>query len=137
QTTHLPKADWLKIHLLGSEHISPSTNTFHIELEDWNVPILKTEILNDSRAEEIAALWRKLPFGLKYAGKCHEPAYALEFHSDAEALPTLEASVCWQCNNFYFNIVGEKPSVFGFDGDSKEARSLLEKLSAILPITKK
>jgi hypothetical protein len=135
QTTQLPKADFLKIHLLSSEHVAPGTNTFCIGLEDWYVPIVKTEVLEDSLAEEIAMLWRKIPFGEDYSAKCHNPRYALVFYSDAS--PSLAASVCWECNNFYFSIVGEKPAFSGFDGQSKEAQSLLKKLQTILPLDTK
>jgi hypothetical protein len=74
-----------------------------------------------STAATIADAWRSLPAG--DSARCHTPPIGLRFFCNSRLC--LEASVCWQCHNFYATI-GEKQTLVGFERDSEGANRLLK-----------
>lgn len=76
--------------------------------------------LEGKAAEEIADLWRRLPKDLNM--RCHIPPFGLRFYCNGELY--LRASLCWQCDNIFGDIKGEKFSST-FNPKHRTAKKLL------------
>lgn len=74
----------------------------------------------DELAQQIVDLWRQLPSGM--SARCHTPPFGLRFYLRGEL--SLQASICWRCNNIYGYAEGNKVS-FAFDAESEPSRKLL------------
>jgi hypothetical protein len=92
--------------------------------------VLKQVVLTNAEAESVAALWRAQQFGREFSAMCHYPAYGFRFYTNGSL--TLEATVCYQCSNFEFNVLNE-PVWVGFISMSRETPALLLKLQELIP----
>lgn len=76
--------------------------------------------LPPAAAEEVAALWRRLPPGEQ--ARCHLPAYGLRFRD--EETVRCEASLCWECRNIYGKADGTAFE-YEFDAEDPVSQDLL------------
>lgn len=77
--------------------------------------------LDRARTRRILELWRALPAG--DPSRCHTPAFGLRFLRGGAV--TLEASICWECDNI-FGAGPDGPVHRGFDAGSDEAWRLFQ-----------
>ena len=83
--------------------------------------------VEDELAQEIASLWRQLPYDEQM--RCHTPPFALRFWSGANAV--LIASMCWRCNNIWIT-EGDERKYAQFDGEADISQRLLHLLEEIV-----
>ena len=77
-------------------------------------------------AQQIVTLWQGLPFD--ESARCHTPPFGLRFYAVGRLL--CEASICWNCNNIYGEVSGER-FFYYFNAESPSARRLLEILQIV------
>jgi hypothetical protein len=119
-TKNLPKIDKIIVYKLYWADLEGMDRT-------KNGEILAEKTLRGAKAEEIAALWRKLEYrpGLS---ACQEPHYSVAFYSKGRLI--VWASVCWACNNIFFSApklfktVNFENNTQNFDADGKFSQLL-------------
>jgi hypothetical protein len=133
-TKKLPICDKVEISYLKNEYVdgpADSPRKFPIVgRREKHLPVLKQVVLTSAEAENVAALWRAQLFGHEFSAGCHSPAYGFRFYRNGSL--TLEATVCYQCSNFEFNVLNE-PVWVGFNSMSRETPAMLLKLQEVLP----
>jgi hypothetical protein len=147
---------WLSLVLLVSAHLSPGlaqTRSFpgrkefqfvtrdlppidKLELlklklngDLWNEEIEASKTLTGTEAQSVATLWRSQTYDRSMAA-CHNPAYGIKFFSAEKLL--VYATLCWDCNNFGFEI----PKLDGtqsFDGRGRKGQQLLQVFRKAFP----
>lgn len=92
--------------------------------------IYRQETINGDAAQRFADLWRGQDFITEGKILCHEPGYAIRFYFGP--WKRLEVTVCWQCNNIAFPLLGtEDWIIFGAHGTN--GLGLLSSLKTIAP----
>jgi hypothetical protein len=92
------------------------------ERDQWNGEILATKVLQGTKAQRVASLWRKQTY-TQSDSACHEPGYAIKFYSRRRLL--VYATVCWACDNMFF-ITPELKRTQNFEGGNKLGEQLYE-----------
>jgi hypothetical protein len=67
--------------------------------EHWNGEIDATKVLQGTKAQRVASLWRKQTY-TQSDSACHGPGYAIKFYSRRRLL--VYATVCFACSNMFF-----------------------------------
>ena len=78
-------------------------------------------------AQEVASLWRQLPYAEQM--RCHLPPYALRFWRGADVV--LTASICWRCNNIWITEGAERKYAH-FDGEADISQHLFHRLEEVV-----
>ena len=92
--------------------------------------IYRQETIRGDVAQRFADLWRRQDFITEGKTLCHEPGYAIRFYFGP--WKRLEVTVCWQCDNIAFPLVGTE-DLISFDAHGTNGLALLSSLKAIAP----
>ena len=120
----LPDVDCVEIIRLGRVQVDGRSIPQTLENADDALSV-KVE---GSVAQDIADLWRQLPFAGQM--RCHIPPFALRFFQNNQMV--LHASICWMCNNIWV-IQDNKHYTIEFDARADVSRQLFLLLKTCFP----
>lgn len=86
----------------------------------WKFTPLRSVKIVGEAADEIWQRWTQLPDG--QPARCHTPQFGVRFFQNAQT--TLQASICWECNNIFINCGGSFSS-YNFNARAPISRDLL------------
>ena len=127
---NLPGVDEVEILVLGGEVAAGTPDSVPGDM-GGTVGVVGHRTMHDKEAEQIASLWRNIPFDQHFASLCFSPYYALRFRHQGRLV--LETSVCWHCSTYTLPVSVFGHTQYGFDSKSEAAQRLLAMLTQFAP----
>jgi hypothetical protein len=121
----------VRVYRLAGKEDQSSKETFPIRPYHMEQTVYGSVTLIGSELAEFKDLWRsQQPDEWKQA-LCHDPPYGFRLYRGSKLVT--ETSICWHCNNFYFEFWPFGSTWYGFDAESKAGKELLDFCDKRLP----
>lgn len=121
----------VKVYRIGKSAEVASTDTFPIIPYGSFARIEGRAEITGDQLKQFTGLWRGMAPNFRNQSLCHHPVFAVEFFEGKKRV--FRTSLCWQCNNFYIELLPGTATWYGFDADSPGALRVLKYFEELIP----